>query len=180
MGIVSKIFIVIFSVSLGIGQGYQPVCGYNYYAKRYDRVKESLLFTFYIMIAIITSLSALFFIFSDTVMAIFRDDPEVIKIGSKALKWQCAALPFVSLNVICNMTYQSTKQKFKASLLSCCRQGLFFIPLIIVLPLIVGIDGVIVTQACADFMTFIFTVFFFIHLMRDINKKVKSQNLSFE
>ena len=180
MGIVSKIFTVIFSVSLGIGQGYQPVCGYNYYAKRYDRVKESLLFTFYIMIAIITSLSTLFFIFSDTVMAIFRDDPEVIKIGSKALKWQCAALPFVSLNVICNMTYQSTKQKFKASLLSCCRQGLFFIPLIIFLPMIVGINGVIVTQACADFMTFLFTIFFFIHLMKDINKKVKNQDLALE
>lgn len=176
MGIVSKIFTVIFSVSLGIGQGYQPVCGYNYYAKRYDRVKEAMLFTFYIMIIIITTLSGFFFIFSNKVMEIFRDDQEVIAIGSKALKWQCAALPFVSINVISNMTFQSTKQKFKASLLSCCRQGIFFIPLIIVLPLIIDITGVIITQASADFLTCLFTIPFFIGLIKNINKSIKNSN----
>lgn len=176
MGIVSKIFTVIFSVSLGIGQGYQPVCGYNYYAKRYDRVKEAMLFTFYIMIIIITTLSGIFFIFSTWVMGVFRDDPDVIKIGSEALKWQCAALPFVSINVICNMTFQSTKQKFKASLLSCCRQGIFFIPLIIVLPLIIDITGVIITQACADFLTCLFTIPFFIGLIKNININIKNSN----
>ena len=178
MGITSKIFMVIFSISLGIGQGYQPVCGYNYYSKRFDRVKEAMWFTLIVMLITMSVLSIFFFVFSTQVMEVFRDDPEVIKIGSKALKFQCAVMPFLSINTICNMTYQSTKQKFKATILSCCRQGIFFIPLIIVLPMIFDINGVVSTQAAADLLTFVFSMFFFINLCKDINNKIKLENTS--
>lgn len=178
MGITSKIFMVIFSISLGIGQGYQPVCGYNYYSKRFDRVKEAMWFTLIVMLITMSVLSIFFFMFSTQVMEVFRDDPEVIKIGSKALKFQCAVMPFLSINTICNMTYQSTKQKFKATILSCCRQGIFFIPLIIVLPMIFDINGVVSTQAAADLLTFVFSMFFFINLCKDINNKIQLENTS--
>lgn len=178
MGITSKIFMVIFSISLGIGQGYQPVCGYNYYSKRFDRVKEAMWFTLIVMLITMSVLSIFFFAFSTQVMEVFRDDQEVIKIGSKALKFQCAVMPFLSINTICNMTYQSTKQKFKATILSCCRQGIFFIPLIIVLPMIFDINGVVSTQAAADLLTFVFSVFFFINLCKDINNKIQLENTS--
>ena len=178
MGITSKIFMVIFSISLGIGQGYQPVCGYNYYSKRFDRVKEAMWFTLIVMLITMSVLSIFFFVFSTQVMEVFRDDPEVIKIGSKALKFQCAVMPFLSINTICNMTYQSTKQKFKATILSCCRQGIFFIPLIIVLPMIFDINGVVSTQAAADLLTFVFSMFFFINLCKDINNKIQLENTS--
>lgn len=178
MGITSKIFMVIFSISLGIGQGYQPVCGYNYYSKRFDRVKEAMWFTLIVMLITMSVLSIFFFVFSTQVMEVFRDDQEVIKIGSKALKFQCAVMPFLSINTICNMTYQSTKQKVKATILSCCRQGIFFIPLIIVLPMIFDINGVVSTQAAADLLTFIFSVFFFINLCKDINNKIQLENTS--
>lgn len=178
MGITSKIFMVIFSISLGIGQGYQPVCGYNYYSKRFDRVKEAMWFTLIVMLITMSVLSIFFFVFSTQVMEVFRDDQEVIKIGSKALKFQCAVMPFLSINTICNMTYQSTKQKVKATILSCCRQGIFFIPLIIVLPMIFDINGVVSTQAAADLLTFVFSVFFFINLCKDINNKIQLENTS--
>lgn len=178
MGITSKIFMVIFSISLGIGQGYQPVCGYNYYSKRFDRVKEAMWFTLIVMLITMSVLSIFFFTFSTQVMEVFRDDQEVIKIGSKALKFQCAVMPFLSINTICNMTYQSTKQKFKATILSCCRQGIFFIPLVIVLPMIFDINGVVSTQAAADLLTFVFSVFFFINLCKDINNKIQLENTS--
>lgn len=178
MGITSKIFMVIFSISLGIGQGYQPVCGYNYYSKRFDRVKEAMWFTLIVMLITMSVLSIFFFAFSTQVMEVFRDDQEVIKIGSKALKFQCAVMPFLSINTICNMTYQSTKQKFKATILSCCRQGIFFIPLVIVLPMIFDINGVVSTQAAADLLTFVFSVFFFINLCKDINNKIQLENTS--
>lgn len=180
MGITSKIFMVIFSISLGIGQGYQPVCGYNYYSKRYDRVKEAMIFTVIVMFVTMCVLSLFFFAFSTQVMEVFRDDPDVIKIGSKALKFQCAVMPLLSINTICNMTYQSTKQKFKATILSCCRQGIFFIPLIIILPLLFGIDGVVSSQASADFLTFVFSIFFFISLCRDINNKIELQKQGYD
>ena len=87
-------------------------------------------------------------------------------------------MPFLSINTICNMTYQSTKQKFKATILSCCRQGIFFIPLIIVLPMIFDINGVVSTQAAADLLTFVFSMFFFINLCKDINNKIQLENTS--
>lgn len=180
MGIVGKIVTVIFTVSLGIGQGYQPVCGYNYHSKRYERVKEATLFTFYFMTIVMIFLSTFFFIFAENVMNLFIDDEMVVKFGVKALRWQCFAMPFVSINTICNMTYQSTKQKVKAVILSCCRQGIFFIPLILLLPLFIGLDGVIVSQSIADLITCIFSIFFFISLIREINYKIEQTKSEIE
>ncbi len=174
MGIVGKIVTVIFTVSLGIGQGYQPVCGYNYHSKRYERVKEATIFTFSFMTCVMLVLSLFFFIFAEKVMNLFIDDSMVVKFGVKALRWQCFAMPFVSVNTICNMTYQSTKQKTKATILSCCRQGIFFIPLILLLPLFIGLDGVIVSQSIADLITCVFSIFFFISLIKEINNKIKN------
>lgn len=179
MGIVGKIITVIFTVSLGIGQGYQPVCGYNYHSKRYERVKEATLFTFYFMTCVMLVLSTFFFIFAKNVMNLFIDDSMVVKFGVKALRWQCFAMPFVTVNTICNMTYQSTKQKVKATILSCCRQGIFFIPLILFLPMFIGLDGVIVSQSIADLITCLFSVFFFISLIKEINNKIKNSKNEF-
>lgn len=176
MSIVSKAFMVIFSISLGVGQGYQPVCGYNYFAKRYDRVKEAMMFTFMCGTVLMTAMSIVFFIFSSSVISFFIDDKEVINIGKMALRYQCISMPFLSLNVICNMTYQSIRSKYKATLLSCCRQGIFFIPLVFILPSLFELTGLELVQALSDFLTFLFTIPFFIHLLKDINKKIKEMD----
>ena len=176
ISIVSKVFMVIFSISLGIGQGYQPVCGYNYFAKRYDRVKEAMLFTFVFGCVIMTVLSILFFIFAEAVIDFFIDSEEVIEIGKSALRFQCISMPLQSLNVICNMTFQSTRKKVRATLLSCCRQGIFFIPLVLILPNLLKLTGIELVQAGSDFLTFLFTIPFFIHLIKEINSLIKNQN----
>lgn len=176
ISIVSKVFMVIFSISLGIGQGYQPVCGYNYFAKRYDRVKEALLFTFVFGTVVMFVLSVFFFIFAEQVIDFFIDSDEVIAIGKNALRFQCISMPLQSLNVISNMTFQSTRKKFRATLLSCCRQGIFFIPLVFILPSLFEITGIELVQAGSDFLTFIFTIPFFIHLMKEINSLIKKSN----
>ena len=176
MGIVSKIFMVIFSMCLGIGQGYQPVCGYNYFAKKYYRVKEAMYFTFIFSLIFMTLFCLFFFIFAESVIKWFIDDDlKVIEIGKATLRYQCIALPFLTLNVITNMTFQSTKQKFKASLLSSCRQGIFFIPVILILPLLNGIQGVEMTQAIADFLTFLFTIPFFIGFVKKLNEQINQE-----
>ena len=117
IGIVQKVFTVIFSVSLGIGQGYQPVCGYNYFAKKYSRVKEALLFTLFVGVIMMSVFSIIFFIIAEDLLKAFIDSEKAVEIGTVALRWQCIAMPFQSLNVICNMTFQSTKQKLKATIL---------------------------------------------------------------
>ncbi len=175
MSIVSKIFSVIFSVCLGIGQGYQPVCGYNYFAGKTSRVKEAMVFTLKVGTILMTICSIIFFIFSKSIVGLFIDDQEVIDIGSKALRFQCVSMPFMSLNVVCNMTFQSTRQKFKATILSCCRQGIFFIPFVIILPLLFEIIGVVLVQALADICTFVFTIPFFVIFIKKLNDKIGNE-----
>ena len=177
MTIISKIFMVIFSVCLGIGQGYQPVSGYNYFSKNYKRCREAMFFTYIVSTCLMSFLSILFFIFAREVMTFFIKDSDAIAIGKQALRYQCIALPLIPLNTICNMTFQSTRKKFRAALLSCCRQGLFFIPTIIFLPMLIGLKGVELTQAIADTLTFLFSLMFFIHYCIDLNKKIKMREI---
>lgn len=177
MTIISKIFMVIFSVCLGIGQGYQPVSGYNYFSKNYKRCKEAMFFTYIVSTCLMTLLSLMFFIFASDVMRVFIEDSDAIAIGKIALRYQCIALPLVPLNTICNMTFQSTRKKFRAALLSCCRQGLFFIPTIIFLPMLLGLNGVELSQSIADILTFLFSLIFFIHYCIDLNKKIKLREI---
>ena len=181
MTIVSKIFMIIFAASLGIGQGYQPVVGYNYFAKEYKRAKEAMFFTYIVAMSTMTVISCVIFIFAKNIIRMFINDNDVINIGSLALRFQCIALPFLSLNTICNMTYQSTRRPFKSTFLSCCRQGLFFIPLIFILPLIFkssnlgSIVGVELTQPLSDVLTFLISIPFFISIVKDLNKKINNK-----
>lgn len=171
ISIVNKLFNVIFSISLGIGQGYQPVCGYNYFARKYDRVKEAFLFTFISSLTIMIILCVSFFVFSENIMGFFNKNSETIFYGSLALRSQCITLPFLSFNVMCNMTFQSMRKKKRASLLSSLRHGIFFIPLIFILPNIFNINGVLITQAVSDFFTFALSLPFFIYILKYLDKK---------
>lgn len=124
-----------------------------------------------------TLVSLVCFIFAKQIITVFanshEDTTELIEIGKKALRFQCISMPILSLNVIVNMTYQSTKRSVIASILSCCRQGLFFIPFVLILPLIFKLNGVILTQPISDICTSLFSVPFFIATLKDLNKKNK-------
>ena len=178
MGIVSKVVMIIFSMGLGIGQGYQPVCGYNYFAKKYDRVREAMKFTFIFALAVMTFVSLICFIFSDQIIKWFNENADIVRIGSKALKYQCISMPFLSVNVIINMTLQSTRKNFMATILSCCRQGLFFIPIILLLPLLIEIDGVVFTQPISDICTCLFSIpfyFIFFKILKENENKLAAE-----
>ena len=86
-------------------------------------------------------------------------------------------MPFLSLNVIANMSFQSTKKKIQATILSCCRQGIFFVPFILLLPLMFKLTGVELTQALSDFCTFLFTIPFFIIFVKELNRKIKTEEV---
>ena len=178
MSIVSKIYMIVFSVSLGIGQGYQPVCGYNYFAKKYSRVKEAMVFTFICGFTLMLVTCLVLFIFAESIMGAFVDNnAEVVKIGSRVIRFQSIAMPFLSLNVISNMSFQSTKKKVKATILSCCRQGIFFVPFIFLLPMMFKLTGVELTQALSDFCTFLFTIPFFIGFVKELNNSIKTEEV---
>lgn len=170
MSIVLKIYMLIFCVGLGIGQGYQPVAGYSYGAKLWSRVRSAFSFTFIVGTASLSVLGVLAVIFANDIIPLFIDDPKVIEIGARALRFQAIALPFLTTNVVCNMTFQAIGSKLKAVLLSCCRQGFFFIPCVLLLPPVLGLLGVELVQAVSDFCTFLISIPFAIGFIKSIKK----------
>lgn len=170
MSIVQKIFMLIFCVGLGIGQGYQPVAGYNYSARRWSRLRKAYIFTYIVGTVCMTVLGALAFILAPRLIPMFIDDADVFPIGIRALRFQAIAMPLLSINVMCNMTFQATGQKLKAVLLSCCRQGFFFIPAVLTLPVLFGLTGVEMVQSTADLLTFTVSIFFFVRFYRQIRR----------
>ena len=158
MSIVNRILMLMMSALVGFGQGYQPVCSYNYGAGLYKRVKEGYFFCVRYGTVILTCLAALCLIFAKPVVGWFRDDPAVIAIGSTALRWQAAALPLMATSILTNMMLQATGKSLKSSITSSSRNGIFFIPLILILPRFFGLSGVEMTQAWADALSFFLAV----------------------
>jgi len=169
MTIVTKIFMFIFSIILGIGQGYQPVVGYNYGAKKMGRVREAFFFTLKTNVAVMTTCAIAGYLAAPTLIRLFiASDPEVIRIGTVALRAQCLAMPLMPLGVMCNMTFQSIGKSWTATILSAARQGIFFLPLILALPGFFGLLGVQITQPLADFCTFLFCIPFILRFFREL------------
>ena len=155
MSIVSRVTMFAGSGIIGFGQGYQPVCGFNYGAGLYGRVREAFHFFFRVALIAALALSILGFLFAPQVVALFRrDDPEVIYIGALALRLQCITFPLMSWLFPASMTLQTIGRSFKATVLAMCRQGLTFVPLILVLPYLWGVFGIQASQPLADILTF--------------------------
>jgi len=175
MSIVGRIGMFIFSVCLGIGQGFQPVAGFNFGAKKYSRVKRGFKFTVLLGTCLLGVLAVCVFINARSFVSIFRDDSEVIAYGITAMRAQCIALLFVPFCLGNNMLFQSIGYKFNATFLSILRGGVCFIPTIIVLSTAFGMFGVQIAQSVADIMTFFicipFTVSFFRKLPADVKEE---------
>ena len=171
--VVTRIMMFAFSVVLGFSQGFQPVCGYNYGAGKYDRVRESWLFASSVGTAFLLVISAVGFIFAPQIVELFRaEDPTLIEIGAVTLRWQCAAFPLVALFTTTGMLFQNIRMTGPATLLSVCRNGLFFLPALLLLPLWLGLTGVQMAQAVADLLTFLLCIPYAIW----INRKLKNFN----
>ena len=157
--VVTRIMMFAFSVVLGFCQGFQPVCGYNYGAGKYDRVRESWLFASSVATAFLLVISVAGLVFAPQIVALFRaEDPVLIEIGAVTLRWQCAAFPLVGLFTATGMLFQNIRMTFPATLLSICRNGLFFLPALLLLPVWFGLEGVQMAQGVADAMTFVLAV----------------------
>ena len=171
LGVVQKMFMLAFSISLGIGQGYQPVLGYNYSAKRFDRVRSAYLFTLIFSTILMLSFALVCGIFSSPIMKMFSLSKEAIKIGSLTLSLQCFAMPLLPVNFMIGLTYQVVGNKAIATLLSTSRQGLFYIPAVLVLPRIFGLLGVQMCQAISDVLAFFFALPFTFLFFKSLKKE---------
>ncbi len=179
MSITGRITFFIFSALLGFGQGFQPVCSYNWGAGKYERVRKATVFTAQIGTAIISILSLFTYIFAPAIIKAFiSDDPMVLEVGRRALRAQCLLLPFCGINVTTNMALQGTSHVASATFLAMCRQGIFYIPSILILPRILGITGVEIAQPAADVLTFTFSIFLFVSFLKECKEKSKLGNIA--
>ena len=169
MGVVQRIMMFGGSAMIGFGQGFQPVCGFNYGAKLYHRVKEGFWFCVKTSFGFLLTVSALGMIFAPELIALFRDDPEVVQIGTAALRFQCATLSLSSWIVMSNMMLQTIGKTAGATFLAMSRQGVFFIPLVYLLSKTLGLPGVEMTQAVSDVLTLVCAVPIQLRALRELD-----------
>ncbi len=175
MSITTKVAMLVFCICIGIGQGFMPVAGFNYGAKRFDRVRKAFRFTITTDTVLMTLLAAGIYVFAPDIMKIFRaEDIAVIEIGSMAMRAQAIAMPLMATTIVANCLLQSVGKSIPATILSCCRQGLFFIPLIVVLPKMFELTGIEYSQAISDALTFLVSVPFLIWFFKNLKKEQKS------
>lgn len=156
MSIVSRITMFAYSALIGFGQGFQPVCGFNYGAGLYDRVREAFYFCLKTAAGFLILLSVAGYIGAPQLVELFRKgDPEVTAVGIAALRFSCISFSLSGGIVMSNMFLQSIGMAVRASIVAAARQGLFFLPLIFILPSILGLKGVEMCQMVSDILTFL-------------------------
>ncbi|MFP3040491.1 MATE family efflux transporter [Treponema primitia] len=158
ISIVNRIYILAGSIMFGFGQGFQPVCGFNYGAKLYARLKRAFWFCIRLSSAGLLLTSVVFAIFAPRIIALFRNDPEVIRIGALGLRLHCISLPFTAWLVICNMMTQTIGKALEASLLSMSRQGIFLLPALFILTPLKGLLGIQLSLPASDIVGFIVAI----------------------
>ena len=176
MSISGRVTMFAFSAMLGFGQGFQPVSSFNYGAERYDRVRRATVFTAAVGTVIMLVLAIISVAAAPQIIAIFRkDDAEVMRIGVAALRAQAALLPLTGLVTATNMALQSTGQSLPATVLAMARQGIFFLPLVLLLPQFIGLWGVVIAQPLSDLVTFFLAIFLFRYFLRMLDAKNKDK-----
>lgn len=177
MAITNRICMLLMSVAIGVGQGFQPVCGMNLGAKKYDRVRQAVSFMIKLNTILMTIFAIVVFIFAPQLTKSFRDDPAVIAVATLALRFSCCVLPFHSIIFGTNMLLQVAGVKIKATVLSSMRQGIVFVPVILLLPLITtyffsnGILGIQLTPAVSDLISALIALPFMIIYLKNLGKE---------
>lgn len=155
MSIVGRIVMFANSCVIGFGQGFQPVCGFCYGAKKYDRVRQAFWFCVRTATLFLCCVAVIAFIAAPALVAVFRKgDADVAAIGATALRAQCLTFPLSAWIMLCNMMMQTIGKSVRASILAMARQGLFFVPAVLILPRLFGLFGLQISQPVADAITF--------------------------
>lgn len=170
MSIVSRLAFIFLAVTIGLGHGFQPLCGFSYGAGLYGRVREGFGYVLKLGTILMLVFAALGLAFPEALVGFFRNDPKVIEVGAAALRWQMATLPLVPLVMYTNMTLQTTRHPWEANLMAMSRNGIFFIPVILILPRILGLAGVEMAQAVADVMATVLAIIVITRFFRKLPK----------
>lgn len=166
ISIANKLYMLVRHIVLGIGQGFQPIAGYCFGAKRYSRVKKVFWVATGAATVICLSIALAVYFFREPIMVWFRDDPAVVEAGSAMLRFLCVTIPLLGFSTYVNQLYQSLGFAIGATFLASCRQGIFFVPLVFLLPAAFGLTGIEAVQAAADLLTFVISIPFLFFFFR--------------
>ena len=174
MSVISRIFNFLYSVALGIGQGFQPVSSFNYGAKKYDRVRKAFLFTLAFGTLTMLCFTVGGLLLGDPLVALFLDDPQALEIARYVLRLQCFTMLTVPVCICGNMLFQSIGLAGRASFLACLRSGMVFIPTLLLLAQLFHLRGIEWAQSVTDLLSMLITLPFllqFLHKLNDMSEK---------
>ena len=173
LSIVFRVTMFATAMVLGFGQGFQPVCGFNYGAGKFGRVRRAFWFSVGVTAIYCTVLSITGYTFAERIIAIFRpDDKELIALGAMALRFECLVYWSVSFVTMSNMYLQNTRRTIRATTLAASRQGFMLALALYFGRKFFGLAGIISAQPVADGLTFLLAVPFTWSALREMRKKV--------
>lgn len=177
--IVNRIVFIASSIIIGFGQGFQPICGFNYGAEHYDRVKKAFWFCVKVSSLVLFIFALIGFVFARPIIELFRaDDVKLVNIGVELLKLSCISLPFLGWYTMTNMLLQNIRKTVSATFVAMARQGIIFIPMLYLLNDYFDIVGVELAQPVSDIISFCIAVPFSLHALHTLSAKKNSKKSS--
>lgn len=155
MSVVGRVSFFVYAAVIGLGQGFQPLCGFCYGAGRYGRVRAGFVFCVSAGTALLTGCAVVCWCCAEGIVALFRADPAVVAVGAEAFRWQILAWPLLAFTGVANQMLQTLRLAWRANLVAAARSGLFFLPLALVLPAAFGLRGVELIQPVSDVCAFL-------------------------
>ncbi|MBE5775681.1 MAG: MATE family efflux transporter [Clostridiales bacterium] len=175
MSICTRVVMFANSCVIGFGQGFQPVCGFNYGAKKYSRVREAFWFCVRTATVFLICAAVIGFTFAPAIIQFFRKgDPAVVEIGKTALRFQCLTFPLLGWITLCNMMMQTMGKAVRASFMAMARQGIFFIPTVLIMPVLFGLTGLQCSQPISDIITFAASIPLQISILKEMKADEKA------
>ncbi|MEW9097030.1 MAG: MATE family efflux transporter [Clostridiaceae bacterium] len=174
MGIINSIIMLFFMPMFGINQGCQPIIGYNYGAKQYDRVLKALKIAVTAGVVIATVGFIVIETFPGALIGIFnKDNQELIELGSRGMRIYMIALPLIGFQIISSNYFQAIGKAKISIFLSLSRQFILLVPLLLILPPIFKLDGVWITGPISDVLSSVITAAFLYKDIKILKKKSK-------
>ena len=176
MSIVNRVSMFSNSAIIGFGQGFQPVCGFNYGAKKYDRVIKAFYFCVKVSTIVLIIFAFIIFINSHSIVNLFnKEDAALLDVANNALRYQALTLPLWGIITLSSMILQTTRKTIRASILALAKQGIFFIPIVYIFPKFFGLFGIEIAQPLADLFTFIISIPLGYSIIREMKIELKKK-----
>ena len=176
MTVVSSLNMLFMMPIFGINQGCQPIIGFNYGAKKFERAKKTFIYATIAATVICTIGGILIQLFPQLAISIFNNDSELTEVAVKGLRIYLFMMPIVGINIVATSYYQSVGKAKMSMFVSLLRQVILLIPFTLILPKFMELDGVWAAGACADFLSVVITMILIAYEFKSLNKLSMEQN----